>query len=223
MINRLLSPSVEIDKEGRLTAIGIIPDEGGTPTYLRGWTHLYSIPRVWNLINGKIHQTPHPALEQLRGKYVRMENQKVKKGSSLPLYQGQQLEIKAKIKPGKAVNYGFILYKNKDNSEYTKVYYDAKKFEFVIESKTDHRENMPVRSSSRIDTYKMDNTKEIEFHLFIDGSVLEVFINGKDAFTSRVFPFHKESAHVEVFTEGADINVEADIWEINPAKMSTNF
>ena len=68
VINRLLSPSVIETSDGLITAIAIIPDEiGAEANYKQGWAHLYSIPRVWNLKkNGKIAQSPHPVLKQLR-------------------------------------------------------------------------------------------------------------------------------------------------------------
>jgi len=223
IINRLLSPSVIIDKDGRITTMAIIPDEiGAIAAYQHGWAHLYSIPRVWQLIDGKIHQTPHPALEKLRGKHIRIENQKIKSGSALLLSKGHQLEIKTKIKPGKSTKYGFVLYKNEDNSEYTRIYYDAKQHEIVVDqTKSSLKEHIPLNTKK--DSYKMENGKEVDFHLFIDGSALEIFVNGKDAFTTRVFPLHKESNLVEVFSEGADISIEADIWEINNAIMKTDY
>ena len=78
VINRLLSPSLSYDKEGRLTTISIIPDEiGSRAAYLHGWTHLYSIAREWKLRNGKIEQTPHPALQQLRGERQAIDRKSV--------------------------------------------------------------------------------------------------------------------------------------------------
>lgn len=38
------------------------------------------------------------------------------------------------------------------------------------------------------ETYHLDILNPIDFHVFIDGSLIEVFVNEEDSFTTRVFP-----------------------------------
>jgi beta-fructofuranosidase len=224
VINRLLSPSVTLDKEGRTTTIAIIPDEiGSRAAYKHGWTHLYSIPRVWNLQNGKIEQIPHPALQQLRAGEKKIAQTLISEKSPLILNKGdQQLEIKATIYPDKADRYGFTIHKNPDNSEYTSIYYDAVNKEMVVDqAKSSLKKDIPLRK--RKGAYPLTEMQPVDFHIYIDGSVVEVFINGKDAFTTRIFPLRNESNQVEVFTEGGDIRVEAAVWKLKAAQIEADF
>ncbi len=223
VINRLLSPSLSYDKDGRLTTIAIIPDEiGSQAAYRHGWTHLYSIPRVWNLVDGKIRQTPHPALQQLRGEQKNIEAT-VQVDAPLVISQGtQQAEIKMHIEPGNARQYGFITHKSPDNSEYSMIYYDVDANEIVVDQrKSSLKEHIPLQV--RKDKYPLDSGKPEEFHVFIDGSVVEVFINGREAFTTRIFPLHENSNQVEVFSTGGDIKVQGEWWKLNRADMKTDF
>lgn len=223
VVNRLLSPSLSYDTEGRLTTIAIIPDEiGSRAAYQHGWTHLYSIPRVWNLRNGKIEQTPHPALQQLRDKAYKVQSV-VKEGAPLCVSKGKhQLELKLKIDPMNAERYGFTLNKNRDNLEYSQIYYDVKTNEIVIDQrKSSLKKDIPLQV--RKDTYPLESGIPVDFHVFIDGSVIEVFINEKEAFTTRIFPLKEDSNEVEIFTYGGDIRVEGAYWDLNPAKMETDF
>ncbi|MDR2809944.1 MAG: glycoside hydrolase family 32 protein [Tannerellaceae bacterium] len=223
VVNRLLSPSLTHDKDGRITTIAIIPDEiGSRAAYQHGWTHLYSIPRVWSLQQGKIAQIPHPVLEQLRGER-RAIKATVKENSPILISQGtHQLEIKVKIDPAQSERYGFILHKNPDNSEFSQIYYDVTTNEIVVDQrKSSLKKNIPLQI--RKDTYPLDSDKPEDFHMFIDGSVVEVFINGKEAFTTRIFPLRKNSNQVEIFTLGGSIHVKGEQWKINSAQIQTNF
>ena len=129
VVNRLLSPSVARDKEGRTIAIAIIPDEIHAEAQLRqGWTHLFSIPRTWELKNGEIYQQPHPNLKKLRETKQDFESTILKDNKHLLLSGGtHQLEINVELIPENCKKFGFIVGKNKDSSEFTKIYYDFNK------------------------------------------------------------------------------------------------
>jgi beta-fructofuranosidase len=224
VINRLLSPSVAFDKNGLLTAIAIIPDEiGGEAAYKHGWTHLYSIPRVWTLKDRKILQIPHPALKELRGEKKSFQNQQIINEKPLLISTGhQQTEIEATIQPGNSKKFGFLVSLNPDHSEFTKIYYDTQTREMVVDqTHSSLKEHIPLRT--RKDNYELDVSKPVDFHLFIDGSVVEVFINNEDAFTTRIFPLKETSNQVDIFTEGANIDAKADVWNLKPAIVKTNF
>lgn len=224
VINRLLSPSVAFDKNGLLTAIAIIPDEfGGEATSKLGWTHLYSIPRVWTLKNGKILQSPHPALKELREEKKSFQNQQVVSEKPLLISTGhKQIEIEATIEPGSSKKFGFLVSENPDHSEFTSIYFDTETREMVVDqTHSSLKEHIPLRIKK--DKYELDLSKPIDFHLFIDGSVVEVFVNNEDAFTTRIFPLKETSNQVEIFTEGANVDAKADVWILKQAKVKTDF
>jgi len=224
IINRLLSPSVTEDKQGRITAIAIIPDEfGEAAAYKQGWTHLYSIPRVWNLKEGKIIQTPHPNLQTIRDKYVSFPEIKINNGDTYKLSQHtHQLEIKAKINVNGAKKFGFIVNKNPDGSEYTKIYYDVENQQMVVDQTySSLKEHIPKQIKKEI--YHLDLSNPIDFHVFIDGSVIEVFVNGEDAFTTRVFPKKVTSNEVEIFSENGEIVAKADVWTLKATTITVDF
>lgn len=224
VINRLLSPSVTEDKEGRISAVAIIPDEiSGEAAYRHGWTHLYSIPRIWNLSGNKLYQSPHPALGSLRESSSKVFDTTVTNHQSLKLYSGhQQYEIVAELTPNNARQFGFVLHKNPDNSEFTKVYYDAQSKEIVVDQRhSSIKKGIPLRIKK--DALVLDISKPVRFHVFVDGSVVEIFINDQHALTTRIFPSNQQSDQAEIFSEGDRIQVKAEIWTIKPARMNTDF
>ncbi len=215
VVNRLLSPSVTHDAEGRTTAIAIIPDETSAKAQFRqGWTHVYSIPRVWKLADRAIIQQPHPALEQLRANKTSFEKQVVKEGAPLLLSKSKhQIEIKAELMPQDCKRFGFIVGKNPKGDELTKIFYDFEKQEIVIDqTQSSKKEHIPLET--RTGKYSIAPHEKVTFHLFIDGSVVEVFINNKDAFTTRIFPEYSSSNEVEVFAEQGSLQmIKAEVWQ----------
>ncbi len=63
----------------------------------------------------------------------------------------------------------------------------------------------------------------VRFHLFIDGSVIEGFVNGEYAFTSRFFPKNAENVQVQLYSKKGKTEAEVKVWTLNSAKMKTNF
>jgi beta-fructofuranosidase len=224
VINRLLSPAVGLDQQGNTTAIAIIPDETSSrETYARGWTHLYSIPRVWTLENGKIRQQPHPALKQLRSAKQDLAAQTIDTASNLLLTTGHQLEISVDLIPGKSKKFGLVIAKNAAGTEFTRIYFDLTKQQLIVDqTKSSQRKYLPLQV--RTGSYNLDPSKKLNIHLFIDGSVVEGFINNEDAFTTRIFPLNGESDRVELFTESAPLQIlEATVWQMKSAGTNTAF
>ena len=224
VINRLLSPSVAHDAEGRTTAIAIIPDLIPAELQLRrGWTHLYSIPRVWELENGAIHQRPHPALQALRTSVKTLADKSVTPEANLPLAAGQQLEIVATLRPNTSSRFGLWLGKNEANGEATKLLFDLRQGELVIDHTTSSREEM-IRKRVEKGTLDLSPTEPIELRLFIDGSVIEGFINDRLAFTTRIFPQFESSNQVEVFAEDGTLGVDRiEVWKLRSSDNMTAF
>lgn len=224
VINRLLSPSVADTPEGQVTAIAIIPDEiHEYANYHQGWAHLYSMPRIWNLKDGKICQSPHPVMEELRRTHKTFVRQPLSDDEPLMISsEGHQMEIDATFYPADARKFGFTLCKNPDNNECTQIYYDADSQELVVDqTHSSQRRGIPLRV--RKDSYVLDTSEPVNIRLYVDGSVVEGFINGEDAFTTRIFPSDVKSSQVELFANGKDSEVAADYWTLDNAKVRMNF
>lgn len=224
VINRLLSPSVVDTPDGQVAAIAIIPDEiGGPANYENGWAHLYSMPRIWNLKDGKICQSPHPIMKELRKEYQYFSKQALSNSNPLVISkEGHQLEMEVTFHPHDAKQFGIVLCKNSNKSEYTKIYYDVTKQELVVDqTHSSKRKYIPLRV--RKDTYHLDTSMPVTLHLFVDGSVVEGFINGEDAFTTRIFPLEENSSQVELFADGNQTEVEVNLWKLAHALVGMNF
>ncbi|GAA4326753.1 hypothetical protein GCM10023149_29760 [Mucilaginibacter gynuensis] len=225
VINRLLSPSVNFDADGRTTAIAIIPDEtSARATQLAGWTHLYSIPRVWSLKNDTIYQRPHPALETLRGEVTQPAGKTVSPGEPFIISsQKHQVEISVDLTPGDAKRFGFLVGKNPNGSEFSKIFFDLESNQLIVDqTKSTQRKFYPLQV--RKGDYKVVRGKPMNLRLFIDGSVVEGFIDNKEAFTTRLFPAEAASSDVAIYAEEGSIKTgNIKVWDLKSSQNKTNF
>ena len=211
IVNRFLSPSVNEDTNGRTIAVGIIPDEIYPEAQLRqGWTHLFSIPRVWSLENKTIHQKPLPELKRLREEEMEYPNIRIKPGESGYVnISDHQLEMQGTFKPENCSQLGWIIGQNPDKSERTKIYYDYQRQQFVVDrSQSSINPFFQGRDEIRTGDFSLGNNESFDFQIYIDGSVVEFFINNRAAFTTRIFPMHPESNGVDLFVEKGSATVE---------------
>lgn len=217
LINWLLVPCINYDEEGRLIAIGFIADQIPLlKQYEQGWTHCFSLPRVWTLQGDTLLvQSPHPYLEKLKTSKTSFKSFKISPSGSgfLGNVNGTQLEIEAQISRQNAGQAGFVVGKSMNNKEFTKIYYDYDSARIVVD-RTMSSEDSTLRGPVVSEKFLLANAKEINWKIFIDGSVLEVFINNASAFVSRIFPTGKDSNHVDLFAKGGAASASVTIWKL---------
>lgn len=222
VINRLLSPSVVRTPDGRTVAISIIPDEiSSEANKENGWAHLFSIPREWSLKCGKICQQPLRELVSLRRDSTVMGWTELAKPALISKV-GLQKEIIVDFKVNDKHNFGVTLCKSPDGKELTRIYFDPENDELIIDQ-THSSLRRGIPQTIRKDHYKLDNQRQVHLHLFVDGSVIEGFINNEDAFTTRVFPSSEESSLIEVFSEGGMTQAKAIVYDLKEAKVKSNL
>ena len=54
---------------------------------------------------------------------------------------------------------------------------------------------------------RLESKEKLRLHVFIDGSVIEVFINEGDAFTTRIFSSLAENNEVHLFSGGGNVRL----------------
>lgn len=217
VVNGFLSPTVAKDAQGLITAIGIIPDEVDAAFQReQGWANLFSVPQVWELDDtNTILIKPHPNLENLRGTQSNFSNLTLKSDGMnyFGTYGGRHFELEATIETGDADQVGFILGKSPDYQEAYKVYYDFPKQQWVVDASGSSLSNL-VRKDIRTGNYAITRGATINVRVFVDGSVLEVFVDDKAHFTGRFFPTRADATGVDMFVKGGSATADVTIYSI---------
>ena len=192
------------DKDGRRILLGWIC--GFKPK--RGWNGCMSLPRVLTLDKDqRLIQTPAPELRKLRGKHHTIRNV-VLNGESKRLgdVNGDALEIMAELVATNAKAFGLKVRQSKDGK-------DAITIRYANGNLNVAGTDVPLKLPS--------HSKTLKLHVFIDKSVLEIFINDGATCVTRVeYPGEKDLG-VSVFAENGSATLKSlDAWKMKPIRYA---
>ncbi len=218
-----LSPTVERDAAGRLVGIGIV-DERRTPEaqLKAGWAHTFSLPRVWRLMpDGKtLGQSPLPALEKLRRTEGAVDRMVAGSGDTAIGDLGRMAEVEVRFDtPAATGQYGVTLAASADGREGTRLYYDADRREMVLDRRsatlaTDQEGPQVQRGAYDEAAFG----KPVTFRVFVDHSVVDVFINDAAAFSFRLYPTLPDASRIGVLSSGP-VSARVRAWRLAPAPI----
>eukprot|EP01025_Chloroclados_australasicus_P068008 TRINITY_DN9434_c0_g2_i1.p3 TRINITY_DN9434_c0_g2~~TRINITY_DN9434_c0_g2_i1.p3 ORF type:complete len:131 (+),score=3.75 TRINITY_DN9434_c0_g2_i1:228-620(+) len=113
---------------------------------------------------------------------------------------------------------GFVLFKS--DNEQTSIYYDFVLKKLVVDRRQSSTDPNAITNIYE-DQYCHDQKQIFKFHLYIDHSIIEVFINDKDTFVTRVFPEQLNSTTMEVLLDLGKPTlldqaiVQLDAWQLD--------
>jgi beta-fructofuranosidase len=217
VVNGFLSPAIIEENDGNITAIGIIPDEVKAKFQMdQGWANLFSIPQVWELdANNDILIKPHPNLKNIRGAKTTFSGVSIQEDTSNHLngYNGRHFEMQASINIGDASEVGVLLGKSPSGDEEYRVYYNVSTQQWVVDASKSSLSDL-VRKDIRKGDYNISPNTTINLRIYVDGSVLEVFIDDKAHFTGRFFPTQNNANNVDLFAKGGRASADINIYEL---------
>ncbi len=186
---------------------------GGSPSKnVPYWEGLHSIPRVMTLEKGRLIQTPIPELEVLRDRHWQLRDQAITSPTPglLSEIKGDVLEIMATFdrKETTAQRFGVHLRMSDDGKEKTTIYYEPASDTFGIDGDFSRRGGSPDKAPAGL-----AQDEPITMRIFLDRSVLEVYVNGRPI-TERLYP-NPDSRSLDVFAEGGHVRLESiDVWQM---------
>jgi beta-fructofuranosidase len=206
------------DHQGRRILWGWVRESRSkTAQNAAGWSGAISLPRVLSIdSDGSLRMDPLPELARLRARHHRLANVDVSGFLPAPNIQGDSLEIQLAMDPGGAKESGISVRRSPDAAEETTISYDAASQTVVF---------ITGRSSLSPDagggTYRaalqLNPGEPLRLTIFLDGSVVEVFANGRTCLTGRMYPTRSDSQGVGVFAREGRARVESlDAYEMKP-------
>ena len=164
----------------------------------RGWRGCMSLPRVLSLEGGSLIQTPLPELSRLRRRHTRVERLPLEDGVRvIPEARGMALEIVAELAPRDAASCGLKVRCRDDGSGGLAITYDAGTLDVA-------GTRLPLR---------LDAGETLRLHLFLDHSVMELFVQDGAAAVTRVdYPPEEDLAVAAFAISGSATVVSLDAW-----------
>ena len=195
----LYGTTVFSDPTGRTILLGWV--SGFKPD--RGWNGCMSLPRLLSLDQeDRLIQTPAPELERLRGEHLRIENLSLNdEWRWIYGARGDALEIEVELVPGDADTFGLQVRCSENGSDGISLRYG----EGILN----------VAGTEVPLTVGKGGSPTLRLHLFLDRSVLEVFVDGGRSAVTRVNYADEEDLGIRVFAEnGAALLKSLDVWQM---------
>jgi beta-fructofuranosidase len=193
----LYATNTFFDANGRCIMVGWVC--GFKPR--RGWNGCMSLPRVLSLDKqGDLVQTPAPELHQLRGRHVAIENLTLHDETKrIQGFESGTLEVIAEFAANPQSAFGLKLRCSEDSRRGIVVRW---------------AEGMLDVAGTVVPLELADGSHTLRLHVFLDRSVLEVFINGGAASVTRVEYAEEEDLGIAVFAQGHATVQSMDVWEM---------
>lgn len=214
----LLSPTIYCH-DGKTIVLGIVPDKlPSIENWKLGWAHCYSLPREWSLAeDGSLIQRPFEGLKGLRGETMFEQSSFDLSGAiDLSPVAGRSVELCATFEVG-STPFGFNVFKSSTGEG--KIYYSPVSGEIIADFSGLQRISNDGGVYDGIYRCplpaKPTNGEYLKINVFIDHSILDIFINDRWATSIRVFPTDADADGIEVFADTTVKVAELKAWTLD--------
>ncbi len=219
------APEALIDGKGRQIVWTWLLDNPADDFKTYGWSGVYGLPRsLWLQEDGTLGIAPVEELKRLRKNEKSWTDLRLANGEtkSLEGFAGDCCELELTMDYASAVNFALNVRVSNDGKEKTVIRYDAETKELVFDASSSGLE--PFNGfTEHVDVerapFALKENEPLSLRVFVDGPVVEVFANGRQAITRRVYPT-MESTGVTISAKGGSVSCNASAWEMNGILVS---
>ncbi len=214
----LLSPTIYRQND-KAIVLGIVPDKLPSSTNWKlGWAHCYSLPREWSLDEkGSLLQKPYGGITKLR-----TSTAFAREGFSLdgivdmtPV-KGRSVELYGVFEVGTS-EFGFNIFKT--GSAKGAISYNPASGELIVDFSALPRltnDNGVYDGVYRCSLPEKPVVgSDMKINVFIDHSILDIFVNDKWATSIRVFPTEADADGIEAFSSSTTKVKELKAWVLD--------
>lgn len=224
----LHAPSAYPDGKGGVIVIFNVNE--GKPT--KGWDRMMSLPRRLTLredsVFNPLNIEPAGNVESLRGEHVHVGAMNLPANQEVVLEQvkGNAMELIAEIAPQSNQTIELNVLRSANGEEVTRILcfrdrglriVSRKDTPAVVSidcSRSTVAGDVSVRppESAQVD---LDPNEPLKLRVFIDHSIVEVFVNGRQCITARTYPDREDSTGVSLRAQGKDAElISLDAWQV---------
>jgi beta-fructofuranosidase len=181
------------------------------------WSGTLSLPKECSLdSNGSLALKPAGELTLLRREHRAVANEKLVPNSSDPFqgFVGDSFEIKAELSFHEPAICDLYLRTSSDRTEYTLLRYDSAEGTISVDCS---RASLSPDVDRQIVSGNLhpDADGRVRFHIFLDRSVLELFLADSTCITQRIYPTRQDSLGLGfTVTKGSAIVHQLQVWKL---------
>jgi beta-fructofuranosidase len=191
------------------------PDSGWSSVMTLPW-HLYPSP------DNTLRIKPVGELESLRYNRLSLQSISLSEGEerTIDSISSNCMETKMRIEAQSDGAFGLKLLCSPDGREQTVVTYDTRKKAFTVDfenASLNPHLSFPDHSWKQIIPYTPSGS-ELALDIFVDRSVIEIFVNNEICIVQRVYPTLEESREVRLFSVDVPVHYRGIVkWEMDAA------
>lgn len=220
------APSATPDGQGGVVVIFNM--NPAKPT--KGWNQIMTLPRRLTLVDrDELAIEPAGEVESLRGDHRRVEAMTLAANQEFVLegIQGNAMEIVAELDPRGAPLVEMNVLRSPDKEEFTRIAFfrdrgyrersEKGRQLSSITIDTSYSSQLPDVRSRAPETAPvfLDKGEPLRLRVFVDRSVVEVFVNGRQCAAVRVYPGREDSLGVSLRAQGQDAELKSlDAWQM---------
>jgi beta-fructofuranosidase len=221
------APSATPDGKGGV--IVIFNMNPAKPT--KGWNQIMTLPRHLKLIGKEdLAITPAGAVESLRGQHEHVEGRTLPANREVVLenIRGNAMEVVTEIDLAGAPMVELNVLRSPNREEFTRVaFYKDRGYHrrghgrrgrySLITIDSSYSSQLPDVLSRAPETAPvfLAPDEPLKLRVFVDRSVVEVFVNGKQCVAVRVYPGREDSVGVSLRSQGRDARlISLDAWQM---------
>ncbi|MGD0613046.1 MAG: glycoside hydrolase family 32 protein [Anaerolineales bacterium] len=204
------------DQRGRLLSLAwLMEDRSPQAQASAGWSGVLSLPRLVRLSSDdSLVSGPIEEMKQLRGDDFHIQNVTIPPASEIALpVEGSSLEIQAEFEFSPSCH-GLKLCCSPDEREETFVGYDFLTQQVFVDRQQSSLSPEVNRGIVKT-AYRQKEHEPLRLHLFLDRSVMEVFVDNAIAITTRLYPTRPDSLGIGAFARQGAVTIKSlDIWKM---------
>lgn len=212
------APQTFEDAQGRRLMFGWLQEGRSAEAQERaGWSGIMSLPQVLALTaDGALVARPAPEVEALRMAHRRFEGVALGEGLWSPEeVRGEALEVVASIEVGDAAEVGLRLRRSPGGEEETVIAYSRQRGTLAVD-----RQRSSLSPGVALDVREMplalQPSERLELRIFLDGSALEMFVNGRHYWAARIYPSRDDALGMACYALGGTARLaKLDVWEMD--------
>ena len=211
--NTLFAPEALIDHKNRQIGWFWLLDNLENDYQRFSWSGVYSLPREFWYDNG-LRMAPAAELERLQYNAQAFPVGQCSGNFPLSVKNGQSFRLKAEIDPLNATHIGFTVRGDASTAEYTALYVDITGKQLIMDTTHSGCQGRMICEAA---PFLPTAGEKISMDIFVDKSVVEIFVNDRQAICRRFYPSSPHAAvSVSAVSDGADYGI-VQVWEMMPA------